>query len=66
MSVNDSYTRDTDKRFTLRIDKALFERISVCAQKNRRSVAKEIETAIAMYVDYAEEMFAEGKHDTSV
>lgn len=55
MPEKDSYTRDTDKRFTLRMDKELFERISKHAKINRRSVAKEIETAVQMYVDYCDE-----------
>lgn len=55
MSQNDIYTKDTEKRFTLRMDKDLFERISKHAKINRRSVAKEIENAVAMYVDYCDE-----------
>lgn len=51
MSVNDDFTKDTDKRFTLRMDAQLFEKISDLAQKHRRSVAKEIEEAVARYVD---------------
>ena len=39
----DKYTRDTDKRFTLRLDKELFEKVQNSAQKNKRSTAKEIE-----------------------
>jgi predicted HicB family RNase H-like nuclease len=57
---NDPYTRDSDKRFTLRLDGLLYERIVECAKKNRRSVAKEIECAIEMYVDYAEEQIKNG------
>ena len=62
MSENDSYTRETDKRFTLRMDKELFGRLEQCAKANRRSVAKEIETAVAMYLDYAEDMHKQGIH----
>lgn len=62
MSEKDQFTRETDKRFTLRIDKELFERIEKCAHINRRSIGKEIETAIAMYLDYAVEMHKEGEH----
>ena len=32
-----------EKRFTLRMDAELFERIKESAEKNRRSIAKEIE-----------------------
>ena len=59
----DEFTKDTDKRFTLRMDAALFERISNCAKINRRSVAKEIETAVAMYVEYAEDQLSQGNHE---
>lgn len=47
----DKYTKPEDKRFTLRLDGGLFETISWCAKKNRRSVAKEIECAIDFYLD---------------
>lgn len=43
MSEKDKYTKDTDKRFTLRMNKELFEIVKKTAEKNRRSVAKEIE-----------------------
>lgn len=43
-------TSDKQKRFTLRMDSELFETISLIAKQNRRSVAKEIEMAIADYV----------------
>lgn len=43
MSKNDKFTKDTDKRFTLRMDKELFEIVKKSAERNRRSVAKEIE-----------------------
>ena len=43
MSEKDKYTKETDKRFTLRMDKELFDIIKKSAEKNRRSVAKEIE-----------------------
>lgn len=40
-----------EKRFTLRMDKVLFEQISHVAKLNRRSVAKEIEYAVALYLE---------------
>lgn len=43
MSEKDKYTKDTEKRFTLRMNKELFEIVKKSAEKNRRSVAKEIE-----------------------
>lgn len=39
-----------EKRFTLRMNGLLFEEISQYAEINRRSVAKEIEFAIAKYL----------------
>lgn len=39
-----------EKRFTLRMDGELFEEISQLAKENRRSVAKEIEYAVSLYV----------------
>lgn len=39
-----------EKRFTLRMDGELFEEISQFAKRNRRSVAKEVEYAIAQYI----------------
>ena len=41
---------DTEKRFTLRVDLDLFNRISRIAKKERRSVAAQIELAIEEYV----------------
>ena len=40
-----------EKRFTLRMNGDLFVEISNLAQEHRRSVAKEIECAIAEYVE---------------
>ena len=48
---NDKYTKPTDKRFTLRLDGGLFETIKWCAEKHKRSIAKEIEFAIEFYLD---------------
>ena len=62
MSKHDPYTKDTEKRFTLRMDRELFDRLERCAKINRRSIAKETETAVAMYVDYAEEQHKNGEH----
>lgn len=46
---NDKFTRETDKRFTLRIDKDLFEVIKISAEINRRAIGKEIEYALGKY-----------------
>lgn len=39
-----------EKRFTLRMDADLFDEISKAAEKHRRSTAKEVEYAIALYL----------------
>lgn len=54
MSLNitrKDFTSDSAKRFTLRMDTQLFDTISAIAKEHRRSVAKEIEQAIACYID---------------
>lgn len=38
------------KRFTLRMDGNLYNEIAAMAQQNRRSVAKEIELAVSLYL----------------
>ena len=40
-----------EKRFTLRMDAELFETISAIAEVHKRSVAKEMEYAISLYVE---------------
>lgn len=39
-----------EKRFTLRMDGELFDEISNIAKEHRRSTAKEIEVAVALYL----------------
>ena len=41
--MSDDFTRDSDKRFTLRIDKKLFEIVKQSAHDNKRSIGKQIE-----------------------
>lgn len=41
--MNDKFTREEDKRFTLRINKELFQQIEVSAKKNKRAIGREIE-----------------------
>ncbi len=41
----------TNKRFTLRVDEELFDKISFVAGLNRRSASKEIEIAIDNYLE---------------
>lgn len=45
-----SFISDNAKRFTLRMDSNLFEDISTFAKIHKRSVSKEIEYAIQLYV----------------
>lgn len=45
----DKFTNETDKRFTLRIDKDLFEVIKIYAGINRRAIGNEIEYALGKY-----------------
>lgn len=42
---------EQEKRFTLRMDLKLFEKIKKMADKNKRSIAKEIEFALEKYVE---------------
>ncbi|MCZ8510481.1 hypothetical protein [Clostridioides difficile] len=49
MSNKDIYTREEDKRFTLRINKLLFEKIEQLAQKDKRSIGREIEFILEKY-----------------
>lgn len=39
-----------EKRFTLRMDADLFERVKKLAEKNKRSIAKEIEYLIEQHL----------------
>ena len=39
---NDKYTKDTETRFTLRVDTELLNKVKDSAQRNKRSTAKEI------------------------
>lgn len=39
-----------EKRFTLRMDAEIFRLISIVAKDHKRSVAKEIEYAVEMYL----------------
>ena len=42
---------EKEKRFTLRMNIKLFEKIKKSADKNKRSIAKEIEFALEKYVE---------------
>lgn len=41
--MSDKFTREQDKRFTLRIDKELFAIVEKSAKENKRSIGREIE-----------------------
>lgn len=45
------FTKDTDKRFTLRIDKDLFAQLEASAKRDKRSVGKQIEFIVADYFE---------------
>lgn len=40
---------EENKRFTLRMDNNLFEKVKTQAEKNKRSIAKEIEYLLEQY-----------------
>lgn len=48
MSEKDKYTRDEDKRFTLRINKELFAKLEESARKHKRAIGREIEYILEM------------------
>lgn len=49
MSNKDTYTRDDQTRFTMRINTALMDKIKKLAVQNKRSAAKEIEFILESY-----------------
>lgn len=44
----------TDKRFTLRIDENLFNKLKELAERDKRSIAKEIEHLLEKYIEQLE------------
>lgn len=48
MSEKDKYTREEDKRFTLRINKELFAKLEESARKHKRAIGREIEYILEM------------------
>ena len=48
---NDQFTREEDKRFTLRIAKELFEKVEFSAKKNKRAIGREIEFILEQYFE---------------
>ena len=51
IAKSEKFVSDGAKRFTLRMDSQLFAQIAAIAKINRRSTAKEIECAIADYIE---------------
>jgi hypothetical protein len=50
MTLKEIKTMTDQKRFTLRMDGELFETIKERAEKNKRSIAKEIEHLLENYI----------------
>lgn len=48
--MNDKYTRDDEKRFTLRMNSELFDQLQESAKLAKRSVAKQIEFIVEQYL----------------
>ena len=51
MKNNDSFTRDDQTRFTMRINSELLEKIKAEAEKSKRSTAKQIEFILEQYIE---------------
>ncbi len=51
MSKKDIYTREEDKRFTLRIEKDLFKKVEESAHKNKRAIGREIAFILEQYFE---------------
>lgn len=49
MPESDKFTREEDKRFTLRIDKQLFDLVEKSAKENKRAIGREIEFILEQY-----------------
>jgi len=57
--MNDKYTREGDKRFTLRIEKNLFEKIEEIAVKSKRSIGRQIEYMLSKLVETDDDIYNE-------
>ncbi len=49
-NTTDKYTREEDKRFTLRINNDIFNQVVELAKTNKRSVGRQIEWIIENYL----------------
>lgn len=47
----DEYTRSDERRFTLRMDRQLFEQLEALAKKDKRAVGREIEYIVERYIE---------------
>lgn len=46
--MSDKFTREEDRRFTLRINKELFAKLEASAKKHKRAIGREIEYLLEM------------------
>lgn len=49
--ADDKFTKEEDKRFTLRINKGIFEMVEREAKEERRSIGRQIEFILAQHFD---------------
>ena len=49
--ASDNFTKEEDKRFTLRINKHIFKMVEDEAKQERRSVGRQIEVILAKHFD---------------
>ena len=49
--TSDKFTKEEDKRFTLRINRKIFKLVENEAEKERRSVGRQIEAILAQHFD---------------
>lgn len=59
--MEDKYTREGDKRFTLRIEKELFEELTIIAKKNKRAIGRQIEFFLEQAVEQEKENYKKAK-----
>lgn len=59
--MEDKYTREGDKRFTLRIEKKLFEDLTLIAKKNKRAIGRQIEFFLEQAVLTEKENYQKAK-----
>lgn len=52
----DTIDNNNEIRFTMRMDKELYEKLKASAKVNKRSIAKELEYLVELQFDTAEDM----------